>query len=261
MTLPDFQETQFTYGGVARAVFRKGTGPGVVIMHEIPGITPQVAAFARRVAAEGFTVFMPQLFGTPEKPLAFGYMMQQVWRACIGKEFSILAANQASPITEWLRGLCRHVHQELGGKGIGALGMCITGNFALSLMVEPCLMAPVLSQPSLPFPLGVARREGLHVSPEALVTIKKRVQTEGVKVLGLRFTEDPLCRPERFALLRKELGEGFEGIEVDSSKNNPHNIPRKAHSVLTTDLVDQEGHPTKQALERVLQFFQERLKE
>jgi dienelactone hydrolase len=260
MTLADFQETQFTHEGATRNVYRKGTGPGVLIMHEIPGITPQVAAFARRVEAEGFTVFMPQLFGTPERPLSFGYAMGQLLRACVSKEFSVWAANQASPITEWLRALGRQMHEELGGKGIGALGMCITGNFALALMVEPFLMAPVLSQPSLPFSVGKKRTAGLHLSPEALVTIQRRVLEEKVKVIGLRFTGDPLCRPERFALLRKELGEGFEGIEIDSSKGNPHKIPWKAHSVVTNDLVDQEGHPTRVALDRVLQFFRERLK-
>jgi dienelactone hydrolase len=260
MTLVDFQETQFTHQGTTRNVYRKGTGPGVLIMHEIPGITPSVANFARRVEAEGFTVFMPHLFGTPERPLSFGYAAGQLLRACISKEFSVWAANQASPITEWLRALGRQMHQELRGKGIGALGMCLTGNFALALMIDPFLMAPVLSQPSLPFSVGKKRAAGLHLSPESLVTIKRRIQEENVKVIGLRFTNDPLCRASRFETLRRELGDGFEGIEIDSSRGNPHHISWKAHSVVTNDLVDQEGHPTRTALDRVLQFFQERLK-
>lgn len=259
MPLQDFTEMQFSFEGNQRTVYRKGSGPGVVIMHEIPGITPPVAAFARRVADAGFTVFLPRLFGTPEKPMTFFYTGGEIMRACISKEFSVLAANQASPITEWLRALCRHAHAELGGKGVGALGMCLTGNFALALLVDQAVMAPVLSQPSLPFPIGSERRAGLHVSEATLETIKRRVKEEGMKVLGLRFTQDPACPPERFARLRRELGDGFEGIEIDSSRGNPHQIPWKAHSVLTNDLVDTEGHPTRAALERVLGFFKERL--
>ena len=79
-------------------------------------------------------------------------------------------------------------------------------------------------------------------------------------MLGLRFTRDPLCPPERFERLRSELGRGFEGIEIDSARGNPHGIAATAHSVLTTDLVDREGHPTRAALERVLAFFDEQLR-
>jgi hypothetical protein len=138
--------------------------------------------------------------------------------------------------------------------------MCITGNFALALMVDDAMMAPVLSQPSLPFQLGGSRRAGVHVSDEALVTIKRRA-TAGVPVLGLRFTGDPACPAERFVRLRQELGAAFEGIEIDSSATNPHGIPRDAHSVLTRHFVDKGGHPTRAALERVLSFLHERLDE
>lgn len=259
MQLDGFAQKRITYQGAERAVYRRGTGPGVVIIHEIPGITPLVAAFARRVADEGFTVVLPSLFGTPDRPDTPLYVGGQVARACISREFSVLASRQASPITEWLRALCRDLHAELGGKGIGALGMCLTGNFALSLMVDREVMAPVLSQPSLPLPVGKERRAGLHLSDEALATVKRRISDEGLKVLGLRFTQDPLCPPERFARLRQELGDGFEGIEIDSSRGNPYGIPREAHSVLTRHLVDEAGHPTRAALERVLHFFRERL--
>jgi dienelactone hydrolase len=258
MTLPGFDETTFTHDGATRTVYRRGTGPGVVIMTEIPGITPPVAAFAERVAAEGFTVFVPNLFGTPGEPLTPRRALVEIARACVSREFHVLAAREASPITHWLRALCRHAHAEIGGKGVGAIGMCLTGNFALALMVDPVVMAPVLSQPSLPFPIGRARRAGLHLSDADLAAVKARV-AGGCPVLGIRFTGDPACPPERFARLREELGAGFEGIEIDSSRGNPHGIPPSAHSVVTTDLVDREGHPTRAALDRVLGFFKERL--
>ena len=258
--LEGFTSTEFTHEGEMRTVYRRGEGPGVVIMHEIPGITPEVARFARRVADAGFSVAMPHMFGTPGKPLSVGYAAGQMVRACIGREFHVLAAQRSSPITDWLRALARALHQEVGGKGIGAIGMCLTGNFALSLMMDECLMAPVLSQPSLPFPLGGERKAALHLSPEGLARVKQRAAA-GVPVLAMRFTGDPLCPKERFETLRRELGGRFEAIEIDSSPGNKYGIPRTAHSVVTKDLVDQEGHPTRQALDRVIAFFTERLKE
>jgi dienelactone hydrolase len=257
--LEGFEATRFEHDGEARTVYRAGHGPGVVIMHEIPGITPEVAGFARRVVGAGFSVYMPDMFGTPGKAFSLPYVASQMARACISREFHVLAAHEASPITDWLRALCRHAHAEQGGVGVGAIGMCLTGNFALALMVDEAVMAPVLSQPSLPFGLGAERRGALHLSPEALETVRRRARG-GCPVLGMRFTHDPLCPGERFETLRRELGEeGFEGIEVDNGPGNPHGIPRIAHSVVTNDLVDEAGHPTREALDRVLGFFAERL--
>ena len=258
MSLPGFAESTFIHDGVSRTVYRRGAGPGVVIMPEIPGITPSVASFAERVAAAGFTVFVASLFGTPGRPATAAYATAEIARACVSREFAVLAANASSPVTSWLRALCRQVHAELGGKGVGAIGMCLTGNFALALMVEPVVVAPVLSQPSLPFAISPARSAGLHLSPSDLAVVKERVAA-GCPVLGMRFTGDRAVPPERFARLRADLGQGFEAIEIDSSPGNPHGIGRTAHSVVTEDLVDAEGHPTRRALERVLSFFRERL--
>lgn len=257
--LEGFERFPFTHGGETRTVYRRGSGPGVVVMHEIPGITPQVADFSRRVADDGFTVYMPLMFGTPGKPLSIPYALGQMARACVSREFHVLAKGQSSPITDWLRALCRHAHAECGGPGVGAIGMCLTGNFALSLMVDPSVMAPVLSQPSLPFPVTASHRAAIHLSDADLRIVKRRAG-EGCGVLGLRFTADPMCPKERFDTLQRELRTGFERIEIDSGPGNPHGIARTAHSVVTTDLVDEEGHPTRQALDRVLALFRERLR-
>lgn len=256
--LDGFTRAPFAHEGSTRDVYRRGTGPGVVVMTEIPGITPPVIAFAERVAAEGFTVFLPHLFGPPGKPLSPLRALGQITRVCISKEFHVLAARGSSPITHWLRALCRHAHAECGGPGVGAIGMCMTGNFALSLMVDPSVMAPVLSQPSLPFGIGRERRAALHLADDDLATVKSRCAA-GVTVLGMRFTHDRLSPPERFETLRRELGPAFEGIEIDSGPKNPWGIPRAAHSVVTNDLVDEDGHPTRIALDRMLAFFRERL--
>jgi len=256
----DFERAEVTIDGMTKPLWRSGNGPGVVIMHEVPGITPRVARFARIVRDHGFTVFLPEMFGVVDKPVSGGYVISSMVHCCVSREFHVLETGGSSPITDWLRKLRRQVHEELGGPGVGALGMCMTGNFALALMVDPSVQAPVLSQPSLPFPIGKARGRAVHASPEELSVIKRRVREEGVKVLGLRFTADPICTRARFETLRRELGEGFEGIEINSGPDNPWGIKRVAHSVLTEELVDDDGHPTKQALDRVLGFFDERLR-
>lgn len=177
---------------------------------------------------------------------------------CVGHEFRVLASREASPITEWLRALARFAHTETGARGVGVIGMCLTGNFALTMALDEVVLAPVLSQPSLPFAIGKEKSRALHLSDEGLVSLKRRAQG-GLKVLGLRFTNDRSCPGERFQRLRDEIGLAFEAIEIDSSPGNPYGIPKSAHSVVTRDLIDQEGHPTREALDRVLSFFKERL--
>jgi len=258
MALVDYAPFAFTHDGATRSVYRRGEGPGVVIMHEVPGITPAVERFANFIVDAGFTAFLPHLFGVPGKPESAVYIARGMLGACIGREFAVLARRGSSPITDWLRALCRVAHAECGGPGVGAIGMCLTGNFALALMLDEAVMAPVLSQPSLPLPISASHGAALHLSDADLAVVKERAAA-GCGVLGLRFTHDVLCPAARFETLRRELGGDFEGIEIDSGPGNPHGIPRIAHSVLTKDLVDEEGHPTRRALDRVLAVLRERL--
>ncbi len=254
-----YENTSFTYGNVTKPVYMRGSGPGVIVMHEIPGIHPTVIRFADWVVEAGFTVVMPELVGTTGAPVTPWNALKSMAQVCISREFHQLASHSSSPVTEWLRALARETHKELGGPGVGAVGMCLTGNFALSMMMEPALLAPVLSQPSLPLPVGPERKAAIHVSPEELEVAKRRCAEEGCQVIGLRFTEDPLCRAERFDTLRRELGDAFIGIEIDSGFSKPSPNPTGPHSVLTEDLIDEEGHPTVLARDRVLAFFREKL--
>jgi len=257
--LDDFTERSFTHDGTTRLVFGAGTGPAVIVIHEMPGITPPVADFARRVRDAGFSVRMPSLFGEPGRPMSTGYVLKSLSQGCVAKEFATLALNRTSPAIGWLRALAAEAHAECGGPGVGAVGMCFTGGFALGMMVDDIMLAPVLSQPSLPFPVSPARRRAVGVSNADLARVKERAQ-QGACVMGLRFTKDPAVPAERFETLRRELGDAFIAVEIDSSKENPHGIARAAHSVLTEHLTDEPGHPTRDALDQVLAFFAERLK-
>ena len=242
--LAGWERSEFTAAGFTREVYRRGTGPGVVVVHEIPGITPAVAAFANDVVAAGFTVLMPSLVGTPGKAMSNGYVAQSMVKVCIAREFTSWAMNETSPIIGWLRALARNLHQELGGPGVGAVGMCFSGGFALAMMVDDIMVAPVLSQPSMPFAAGkAARGADLNLSPDDALVVARRA-AEGCQVLGLRFTDDKLVGT-RFDSLRTLLGDAFLAVELPSSS-------KRDHSVLT----EQRDEPSVQ---RVLQFFRDKL--
>ena len=257
--LEGFTATDFTHEGFTRAVYAGGTGPAVIIIHEVPGLHPGVVDFGRRVVDRGFHVRMPSLFGTPGKPFGAAYSMRSMVSACVAKEFTSWALDRTSPISTWLRALAADAHEACGGPGVGAVGMCFTGGFALGMMLDDRLLAPVLSQPSLPFPIGKRRKASVGISDADLETLSARAAA-GACVMGLRFTGDALVPAARFQTLHDALGDGFVAVEIDSSKGNPHGIKRTAHSVLTLDLVDEPGHPTHDALEQVLEFFDEQLR-
>ena len=229
------------HDGTSHPTYRKGTGPGVVLIHEIPGMTPEVIGFGEEVVAAGYTVVMPHLFGTPEQgmsPLSVGRAMVQV---CVSREFTKLATGETTPVAGWLRSLAGELHAELGGPGVGALGMCFTGGFALAMAVDTSVVAPVLAQPSVPFPVGRRRAADVNLSAEDLAVVKDRC-AGGQQVLGLRYRSDPAVGG-RFDTLTRELGDAFLRVELDG----------RGHSTVTT-------HRQQEAVDRVLEFFAARLR-
>lgn len=241
--LMGWEKGSFTAATMTRDTYRRGAGPVVIVVHEIPGITPAVERFANEVVEAGFTVVMPNLVGTPGKPVSNAYIAQSMLNVCIAREFTTLAMNKTSPIIAWLRALARSLHKEVGGKGVGAVGMCFSGGFALGMMVDDIMVAPVLAQPSLPFTVGKARGADLNLSPDDAAVIAQRA-SDGCQVLGLRFDKDKLVG-DRFASLRTLLGDSFIAIELPSSS------PRD-HSVLTEQRDDA-------SVQRVIDFFIEKL--
>lgn len=244
MALDDWSKGSFTSATLTRDTYRKGSGPVVIVVHEIPGITPAVERFANDVVNAGFTVVMPDLVGTPGKEVSGGYTISSMLKVCISREFTNMALNKTSPIISWLRALSRSLHQEVGGKGVGAVGMCFSGGFALGMMVDEIMVAPVLSQPSMPFAIGKSRAADLNLSPDDAAVIAERA-AQGCQVLGLRFDKDKLVG-DRFSSLRSLLGDAFIAVEI------PSRSP-KDHSVLTEQR-------DEDSVQRVLQFFSEKLK-
>lgn len=233
----------FTAAGLTRDVYRKGSGPLVVVVHEVPGITPKVLEFAEEVVASGFSVSMPSLVGTPGRPFSNGYAMSSLLKVCVAKEFTSLATGRTSPVISYLRALAKNDHATAGGRGVGAVGMCFSGGFALGMMLDDIMVAPVLSQPSLPFPLGARRAKDLNLSPDDAEVVARRAAA-GCQVLGLRYDGDRLVG-DRFASLRELIGDAFVSVELPSSKPSDH-------SVLTEQRHDE-------SVQRVLSFFREKL--
>ncbi|WP_245679290.1 dienelactone hydrolase family protein [Actinomadura hibisca] len=264
--LDDFTREEFAASGRAHAVLRSGTGPAVIVMTEVPGISPKVAAFARQVRDIGCTVVLPDLFGVAGReyhPRAHGWRgtvtttARAAAQICVSREFSLLATGRTSPVVPWLRELAAHEHRRCGGPGVGAIGMCVTGGFALAMATDERLLAPVLAQPSLPLPITPRRRASIDISGDDLAAVQKRCAA-GLTVLGLRFRGDILVPDARFAFLHKHLGDAFVAVELDDDAADPAALIRP-HSPLTEHLIDEPGQPTRAAFDQVLDLFRQRL--
>src|SRR3954451_18197633 len=110
--LDDFAAREITLDGVAKRVYVAGSGPAVIVMTEMPGISPHVARFARWVRDAGFSVYLPSLFGrdgavpdAEEGALVFR-------RTCVSAEFRALGGGASSPVTRWLMVLARQAQAE-----------------------------------------------------------------------------------------------------------------------------------------------------
>jgi dienelactone hydrolase len=259
--LDDFDRRPITLDGVTKVVLTSGRGPAVIVMPEMPGISPHVARFSRWVRDAGFTVYLPSLFGRDGAVPMAEEGLAILRRACVSAEFRAMAANQTSPVTVWLRALARLAHEECGGPGVGAIGMCFTGNFALTMMLERSTLAPVLSQPSLP----LNDPAGLEIAPDDLAAVRQRLERDDLSVLAYRFAGDRFCTAERFRAYATALGDRFVPRVLPDSAANPETTPffekvaAGPHSVVTAHLIDEAGQPTLAARDEIIAFFTRRL--
>jgi dienelactone hydrolase len=259
--LDDFERRRVTLFDDTKVVLVSGVGPGVIIMPEMPGISPHVARFSRWVRDAGFRVYLPSLFGRDGAVPDAEQGAKVFQRACMSAEFRAFGGGASSPVSKWLRALARAAHEECGGAGVGAVGMCFTGNFALTMMLEPSMLAPVLCQPALPLDDSA----GLEIADEELGAVALRLERDDLSVLGYRFEGDPFCRSERFAAYAKALGSRFVGrVLPDSAANDDvpsffaQHVPQP-HSVVTVHLIDEAGEPTRAARDEILSFLRQRL--
>jgi len=258
--ISDFTRRDVHLLGKTKPVLLTGTtGPAIIIIHEIYGFTPTLARFCRWVRDAGFRVYAPILFGEPNADNAEKPSTMRILSLCISREFTVLRTNRSSPVTDWLRALARLAHEECGGPGVGAIGMCVTGGFALSMALEPIVLAPVLAQPGLP----ALNPAALDTTPADLAQVQERTR-RGLELRGYRFEGDELCKPPRFKTLCKAFDAAFVGKELPDSAGNPAGMKAQGkppHSVFTGDLIDSPGQPTRAAVDEVIAFFRRVLQE
>jgi dienelactone hydrolase len=259
--LEDFAPRKITLDDETKLVHVSGDGPAVIVIPEVPGITPHVARFARWVRDAGFAVYMPSLYGRDGDPVDLEIGQAILKRVCVSAEFRAFGGGAASPVATWLRSLARLAHAERKGPGVGAIGMCFSGNFALNMMLEPAMLAPVLSQPALP----LDNAAGLEIGADDLRAVKERLDREDLTVLAYRFAGDRFCTAQRFAAYRSALGDRFVARVLPDSAANPNapefyqKVVQTPHNVVTVHLIDEQGQPTVKARDEILMFFKQRL--
>lgn len=229
---------------LAHDVYTRGEGPIILLIQELPGIGPQMLTLADKIVAAGFTVVMPHIFG-PLGKLSFAGNIARLF--CMRREFSLFSRNKASPVVNWLKALCGQVKQQYDVPGIGVIGMCLSGNFAISLMADDNVLAAVASQPSLP----LFGNSSLHMSPQDVDQIKSRLDTHG-PMLAYRFKGDMLCTGSKFKAIGKAFNDNKERIKLRTLKGNKH-------AILTVHFIDEEGSPTVEALNELIGYFRGKL--
>ena len=253
-TLEGWQAASFSSGGLTRDVYSKGSGPGVVLLPEVPGMTPEVLALGDHLVGSGFTVAIPSLFGVPGKSMSAGYFATTITRLCVASEMKAFAAGAERPVSQFLRALAADLNRRTPGPGVGVIGLCFTGGFALATAVDDAVLAAVMSEPSVPFVIGRRRRKDLGLSPAETTTVQHRTR-DGLCLLGLKFSKDMAVPDERFEAYRNAFGDAVELIVLDSSKSNPDGYARTAHSVLTLEVRESPANSAHDARERVVDFL------
>ncbi len=244
-----FEKSQFSSDAIDGKpatfdVYTKGEGPVIVLIQELPGIGMETIRLADRFVEKGFRVVMPHLFG-PLGRLSFAGNIARIF--CMRREFSIFAKNKSSPIVEWLKALCQDCRDKYNVSGVGVIGMCLTGNFAISLMADDAVLASVASQPSLP----LFSQSSLHMSDEEIAKVRERLEEHG-PMLAYRFKGDVLCTKSKFDALDKAFNEGKECVKLNTLKGNKH-------AILTVHFSNREGSPTEEALGEIFEYFSEKL--
>lgn len=234
-------------GAVAKHdVYSLGNGDKIVlIIQELPGIGQETLALADKFVARGYRVVLPHLFGPLGRTATSGNLIRVL---CMRREFRIFAKNESSPVVDFLSGLCSALKAKHKVKGVAVIGMCLTGNFAISLMANEDVLAGFASQPSL----AIASQQSLHISPDEISKIKENIDHVGAMHCG-SFKQDRFCTEEKIQLLDSTFNDG------DRKRIIFHQLPGKKHAILTLDFVNEAGHPTFETLQSIFEYFDEQL--
>ena len=247
--LEGFEQRPFSFtltngDTIKHDIYEKGTGPVIVILQELPGIYADTLKFADKMVAAGFRVVLPHLFG-PLGKFAIGRNVARLF--CVRREINIFARNQSSPVVEWLKALCRDARERYEVSGVGVIGMCLSGNFAISLMADDSVLASVASQPSLP----LFSQKSLHMSDADIAAVSQRLDSRG-PMLSFKFEGDKLCTQAKFDAIDSAFNRDKERIKLTQ-------IPGNKHALLTAHFIEGENSPTQQVLTEVIAYFSDKL--
>lgn len=260
-----YAERGFTYEGIEHPVFRKGSGRPLLLLHELPGLAEPCVNFADRLHKAGFEVHLPLLVGEPLRYEA----LANYRRLCVSAEFARLQAGVSSPISRWLRALAADIVQSRPGSKLGVIGMCLTGAFVIPLVLTPGVAAGVVSQPAIPFDTlyrftGIGLRRGwraqLNVHDDELRDAGVCARREAKHLLVQRYADDRLCPRDRIERIAQAFGAAAEVHEfaepswLRRSFDPPHALLTEEYDRRTDD-----DPATRQALQRVLEFFDQHL--
>ncbi len=232
-----------SHAGVSLPVYTsiRGSKP-LIVLHELPGMSPSFVAYCRRMADEGFQVTMPLLFHRPESNMT-GW---QITKLCISQEFRSMFYSRTSsgerPFTQWLQHLTRLVIDENPGQPVALLGMCLTGGFALLGFAERGVAAVICCQPAFPFVFGI-KSLGLSESQLSAAVEGARI-CPAPCIKGYRYAGDRFCRKSHMQAIEDRFGSSFERYP---------DLKGSGHSTLTADSASEA------VFEDVVKFLNERL--
>ena len=267
--LEGFAQFSFTAGELSHSVYYCGDrlDPPLLLLPELAGFSPGMLQFAGRLRSARFQVYVPWLFG----PFGRRTPLRNGIRLCISREFANLRAGVSAPVTTWLRALAAHMSRHNGGGRVGAIGMCLTGAFAIPLIIDPSVVAAVAAQPSVPFSalftaLGVGRGAWMHqlnVSDGDIAEARDRLTSGGARMLAVRNRADGICPREKLERLQREFPVGLEVREygeVDSRNSlgeRPHATFTKEYRIAPEPA---DEHPSRQSFADLVAFFERHLR-
>ena len=257
-----FTEQTFGDGMYSHAVYSKGKGPVVIVMHELPGMDMYAVRFANRLVDHGFEVHMPLLFG---HALVHSPNLNYA-RLCINKEFANLKANTSAPVCDWVRALANHLGEGKSGRNIGVIGMCVTGAFAIPVIIDSKVKTVIVSQPAIPVSMTYyltkmgegSWMEKLNITDADLNNAAATARQENLHLIVQRFKEDRRCPPSRARRIASAFGDNASLCEYD----RPRPYADKPHALMTIEYDEAECSPensTRVALAQVVAFLHEHL--
>jgi dienelactone hydrolase len=251
----EYSVDRFRHGGRDYPIYRAGDGPPVLILHELLGLSDETLRLGRSLVAAGFRVVIPEFLPGKGSKL---FMLPNFALICIRRQFKLWARNESGPFLDFARALCQEEAKD--SRGIGVIGMCLTGGFALSSVADDDgkLKVPVICEPSLPFGFG-ASQSALQMSPEMIAQVKQRMRADNVTGIACRFSEDWKSPCQRMERLRSEFGDLLSYHVIDSAEGNANGQNAKAHSVLTENYIDHPGTGTRQVFDDMISLFQRHL--